>query len=53
MRFDETVYHALGSNLIGLTAERDFLPSSGTYGSRSTDSMRLPGALIEDFTFTL
>jgi len=53
MRFDETVYRALGENLIGLTAERDFLPDSGTYQGRSTASKRLPGALIEDFAFTL
>jgi len=53
MRFDETVYRMLGENLTGLTAERDLLPSSQTYRSRSTQSVRLPGALIEDFTFTL
>ncbi len=53
MRFDETMYRALGENLIGLTAERDFLLSPSSYGGRSTGSARLPGALIEDFAFTL
>ncbi len=53
MRFDETAYRALGENLLALTADRDFLPSSETYGGRSTDSVRLPGALIEGFRFTL
>jgi len=53
MRFDETVYRILGENLIGLTARRDFLPSSQTYSSRDTSSSRLPGALINDFRFTL
>ncbi len=53
MRFDETIFRALGSCLEGLTAERDFLPSSRTYGSRSTSSTHLPGALIDAFTFTL
>jgi predicted Zn-dependent protease len=53
MRFDETLYRILGENLLALTSRRDLLPSSHTYGSRSTDSMRLPGALIDDFTFTL
>lgn len=53
MRFDETIYRAMGENLLGLTAQRDFLPSSETYQSRSTDSARLPGALIEDFQLTL
>lgn len=53
MRFDETLYRMLGDNLIGLTGERETILDSGTYGRRSTDSARLPGALIEDFTFTL
>ena len=53
MRFDETVYRILGQNLVGLTAHRDFLPSSQTYGRRHTDSSRLPGALIDNFRFTL
>ena len=53
MRFDETLYRVLGENLLGLTAEREFLPSGSTYFARSVDSSRLPGALIENFTFTL
>lgn len=53
MRFDETVYRMLGDNLVALTVERDFILDPGTYGQRSTDSARLPGALIEDFTLTL
>ncbi len=53
MRFDETLYRILGENLIGLTAEREFIPSSSTYGARSARSARVPGALVEDFTFTL
>ncbi len=53
MRFDDTVYRMLGENLLALTKDRDMLPSASTYGARSTTSMRLPGALIDDFTFTL
>ena len=53
MRFDETIYRMLGENLIGLTAERELVLDPGTYGARSTTSARLPGALVEDFTFTL
>jgi predicted Zn-dependent protease len=53
MRFDETLYRMLGENLLGLTAERDFILDSGTYGARSTSSSRVPGALVKDFTFTL
>ena len=53
MRFDETLYHVLGDGLEALTQERDFLMSASTYERRSTSSSRLPGALVNDFTFTL
>jgi predicted Zn-dependent protease len=53
MRFDETLYHILGEKLIALTAEREFILDTGTYGARSTESARLPGALVEEFSFTL
>lgn len=53
MRFDETVYRMLGSNLVALTAEREMILDSGTYFRRSTRSMRLPGAVVDGFTFTL
>lgn len=53
MRFDETIYRMLGDRLVGLTAERDFLLDASTYQQRSTASSRVPGALIEDFSFTL
>jgi hypothetical protein len=29
------------------------LPESSTYGHRSTGGMRLPGLVVDDFTFTL
>lgn len=53
MRFDETLYRMWGENLLGLTAERDLILDGDTYGRRSSASMRLPGALIADFAFTL
>ena len=53
MRFDETIYRAFGENLIGLTKEREMILDSGSYGQRSTGSGRVPGALIEDFNFSL
>jgi predicted Zn-dependent protease len=53
MRFDDTIYRMLGSALEGLTAERDMILDTGTYGRRSVDSMRLPGALIGEFRLTL
>jgi predicted Zn-dependent protease len=53
MRFDDTLYRMLGTNLVGLTATRDLLLSTDTYEQRSTRSMRLPGAIIDDLTMTL
>ncbi len=53
MRFDESIYRMLGTNLIGITAERDYILDPDTYHARSTGSSRLPGLLIEDFTLTL
>ena len=53
MRFDDTLYRMLGGNLAGLTATRDLLLSTDTYEQRSARSMRLPGAIIDDFTMTL
>ncbi len=53
MRFDETLYHILGDKLMALTAEREFIIETDTYEQRSSGSARLPGALVEDFTFTL
>ena len=53
MRFDETAYRVLGENLMGLTSERELILDPSTYHSRSTDSGRMPGALVEDFAFTL
>jgi predicted Zn-dependent protease len=53
MRFDETIYRALGEKLVGLTQERLFILDASTYYQRSTGSWRLPGAMIDDFTFTL
>tara|TARA_B100001109_G_scaffold68650_1_gene55934 strand:+ start:5148 stop:6473 length:1326 start_codon:yes stop_codon:yes gene_type:complete len=53
MRFDDSVYSMLGTNLIGLTSNRDLLIDSGTYEERSTASARLPGALINNFKMTL
>ena len=53
MRFDETAYRSLGANLEGLTQDREFMMSTDTYYRRSTNSSRLPGAIVRDFPFTL
>ena len=53
MRFDDTAYNVVGSNLEALTTERDFMPDSASYGERSTASSHLPGALVSSFKLTL
>jgi predicted Zn-dependent protease len=53
MRFDESIYHILGDRLEGLTREREHILDTGSYEWRSDASARLPGALVNDFTFTL
>lgn len=53
MRFDESVLRMFGEQLVGLTAEQEYLMSASTYGQRATSSRRLPGALVDDFAITL
>lgn len=53
MRFDESLYHILGDRLIDLTEEHEQLFNSLSYQRRSENCAYLPGALVEDFTFTL
>lgn len=53
MRFDETLYHFLGSNLVSLTAFREMLPDTSTYNQRNTGGIYTPGLLVNDFNFTL
>jgi predicted Zn-dependent protease len=53
MRFDDTVYNILGSNLVGLSDDAETILNPSTYGGRSSASFRLPGALVEGMTFTL
>ena len=53
LRFDDTIYRMFGENLMGLTQEREFILDPWSYDARATRSMRLPGALIDGFRFTL
>ncbi|PYC10107.1 Zn-dependent protease [Pseudomonas protegens] len=53
MRFDDSVYSLLGSQLEALTEQRELLLSASTYGQRQTASMHLPGALVSRLTLTL
>ena len=53
MRFDDSVYQLLGSQLEALTADRELLLSASTYDQRNTASNLLPGALVNRLTLTL
>jgi predicted Zn-dependent protease len=53
MRWDESLYDALGDKLIALTTHTAIDPAVDTYFQRSLGGSRTPGALIDNFTFTL
>jgi predicted Zn-dependent protease len=53
MRFDDTLYRVLGSQLEALTAEPEWMLNSGTYGQRSVQTSRVPGALLTGLALTL
>jgi predicted Zn-dependent protease len=53
LRFDETLFNFWGDNLIALTAQQELVPAVDTYEHRDLGGTWTPGALIEDFTYTL
>ena len=53
MRFDESLLHILGERLEAITSERQHILENATYEKRSEVSARLPGLLVDGFTFTL
>jgi predicted Zn-dependent protease len=53
MRFDETVFNLFGDALVGLGDRQEMLLDAGSYGRRSTGSVRVPAALVDGLTFTL
>ncbi|MEH2043879.1 TldD/PmbA family protein [Nostoc sp.] len=53
LRFDESLYHFWGENLVDLTTFQEFIPEVGTYESRQLGGSLVPGMLVEDFTYTL
>jgi predicted phosphate transport protein (TIGR00153 family) len=46
MRFDDSLYRMLGSELESLDDQADWILNSGTYGGRSVETSRVPGALL-------
>lgn len=53
MRFDDSLYSLLGPALEALTRERDWLLDAQSWGERSVETARVPGALLRAFTLTL
>ncbi len=53
MRLDDSLYRMFGENLIDLTREHETLLDPTSYDWRSTESARLPGALLSELQFTL
>ncbi len=53
MRFDDSIYHLFGTNLLGLTQEREMILDPGSYGQRSSHSIELPGVLVSALRLTL
>jgi predicted Zn-dependent protease len=53
MRFDDSIYSLFGTNLLGLTREREMILDPGTYGQRSNHSIELPGMLVSALRLTL
>jgi predicted Zn-dependent protease len=53
LRWDESLYNALGPQLLALGSQAEVSPEVGTYSKRSPGGLRTPGALIDDFHFTL
>ncbi len=53
MRWDESLYDALGDKLLALTTQTAIDPAVDTYYHRALGGSRTPGALIDRFTFTL
>jgi len=53
MRFDDSLYRMLGSELESLDDQADWILNSGTYGGRSVETSRVPGALLKQLRLTL
>jgi predicted Zn-dependent protease len=53
MRFDDSLYRMLGTELEALDDEADWILNSGTYDGRSVETSRVPGALLRQLRLTL
>lgn len=53
MRFDDSLYRMLGAELEALDDEADWMLNNDTYGGRSVQTSRVPGALLRQLRLTL
>jgi predicted Zn-dependent protease len=53
LRFDVSLYDVFGKDLLALTEKSEVDPETSTYEHRAVGGKKMPGALIEGFTFTL
>jgi len=53
MRFDDSLYRMLGVELEALDDEADWMLNNDTYGGRSVQTSRVPGALLRQLRLTL
>lgn len=53
LRFDESLYHCFGDGLMDLTDFQETIPAIDTYDRRGLGDSRVPGVLVNDFTYTL
>lgn len=53
MRFDDTIFNLLGSELLDLTCSASYIPDVGTYNMRSVGGSMMPGLLVSKLEFTL
>ncbi len=53
LRFDESIYHLFGRDLIGLTETAHPILETSTYERRRIGGKHVPGILVDNFTYTL
>lgn len=53
LRFDESLYRVMGSELEAVTNFQEMQPDTMTYGERNLGGSLTPGFLVRDFRFTL
>ena len=53
LRFDDTLYNLFGDNFGSFTKHQEIFAETATYQKRYLGGMKVPGALINSFNFTL